>query len=297
MEVIGVGALNLDKLYLVDRIAKGGEEIPIRDVKEAPGGSAANTIAGLARLGIETGFIGKVGEDEEGERMLNAMEKEEVDVRGIVRSKGRSGIIIGIVDEGGERALYAYPGVNDELRMNKTCVDYAKEAKFLHMSSFVGETSYKAQKELLEELRDVKLSFSPGMLYAKKGLKELKPLLEKSHIVFVNEEELKLIAGCDAEKGAKMLLEAGCKIVAVTLGAEGCLCVTDKESHSIEAFETEVIDTTGAGDAFAAGFLYGIIKGKDLKTCGKLGNWIAARCISSVGARAGLPYADELPHI
>jgi len=295
MDVIGVGALNLDRLYLVERIARGGEELPVKKIKEAPGGSAANTIVGLARLGIETGFVGRVGDDGEGERMLDDLGREGVDVGGVVRCEGRSGIIVGIVGKSGERALYAYPGVNNELRMNEDSIDYAKKADILHFSSFVGERSYAAQKGLIEELEEVKLSFSPGMLYAQKGLEELEALIERSHVVFVNEEELQLLTGCDVEGGVEALLEAGCGTVAVTQGAGGCLCVTRDEAHSIGALETEVIDTTGAGDAFAAGFLYGLIKGKGLEKCGSLGNFVAARCISSLGAREGLPRADELP--
>ncbi len=294
MDVIGVGALNLDKLYIVEKIARGGEEIPIISLKESPGGSAANTIAALARLRMRVGFIGKIGSDREGELILKDLEKEGVDIKGIERSKGRTGIILGFVDSSGERALYAYPGVNDELRINESNLNYARQAKFLHLSSFVGEHSYQAQKKLLEKLSGIKISFSPGMLYARKRLENLKQMIERSFVIFLNEEEIELITGSEYERGAPVLLDLGAKLVVVTLAHKGCFVASSSESHEIEAYPVKVVDTTGAGDAFAAGFLYGLLLEKDLKTCGKLGNKVASLCIGEVGAREALPYRKDL---
>lgn len=294
MDVIGVGALNLDRIYRAEKIARGGEEVPITSLKESPGGSAANTIVALARLGVRVGFVGKIGRDREGKLILEDLKKEGVNIKGIAKSKGRTGIILGFVDSSGERAMYAYPGVNDELRINESNLSYAKQAKFLHLSSFVGERSYQAQKELLEKLSNVKISFSPGMLYATKRLEELKQIIEKSSVIFLNEEEIELITGDKYKRGATMLRELGAKLIAVTLADRGCFVSSSNESHEIEAYPAGVVDTTGAGDAFAAGFLYGLLQGKNLKTCGKLGNKLASLCIGNVGAREGLPYKKDL---
>ena len=109
-----------------------------------------------------------------------------------------------------------------------------------------------------------------------------------------NENELKLLTGKEYREGSKVLLKEGAKIVAVKLGKKGCYVTDGKESHLIEPFEVEVVDTTGAGDAFCAGFLYGLIKGKDLYECGKLGNFVASKCITKIGARDGLPKLSDL---
>ena len=93
-DVVGFGAINLDKLFMVNMIAKEEEESSIMDVKESGGGSAANTIVGLARLGLRTGFIGQVGTDREGKFLLDELKKEGVDTNGIIISEiGRSGTI------------------------------------------------------------------------------------------------------------------------------------------------------------------------------------------------------------
>ena len=293
MDVIGVGALNIDKLYHVETIAKVGEEVGITSASESPGGSAANTIVGLARLGIKTGFIGKVGRDKEGDFILEDLKREGVDTGGITKSKGSTGLIIGFVDKSGERALYAYPGVNDTLRMDSSKLKYAKKAKFLHLSSFVGEKSYQAQRQLLKHIK-AKISFSPGMLYARKGLKELELLIKNSEVIFLNREEVRLLTNREFKVGTEKIVNLGAKIVAVTLGKDGCYLADRDGSYFVKAYPAKVIDTTGAGDAFSAGFLYGLLIGKSTEICGKIGNKVASLCIGKIGARKGLPFKEDL---
>jgi ribokinase len=84
------------------------------------------------------------------------------------------------------------------------------------------------------------------------------------------------------------------EIVAVKLGSKGCYVTDGKQSHNVEPFKVKVVDTTGAGDAFCAGFLYGLISGKNLYDCGRIGNFVASRCIMKMGARPGLPYLKDL---
>lgn len=288
LDVIGVGALNFDRLYRVPQIANPGEEIRVISSTTSAGGSAANTIVGLARLGAKTGFIGVIGEDVEGEYILGEFKKEGVDTHGITRRKGRTGEIIGLVDNLGERSLYANPGVNNSLMIN---YEYAANAKYLHLSSFAGESSFQAQKKLLE-LKN-KITFSPGMLYARKGLGSLKPLVERAEVVFMNKEELRLLTGGGLRR-ADMLIEAGARVVVVTLGKEGCCIVTKDAEEKVPGYKSKAVDTTGAGDAFAAGFLFGLLEGLELTQCGKLGNKLASLCVSKMGARAGLPSRGDL---
>ncbi len=295
-DVICFGALNVDKLYKVNQIASAGEESEIIDFKEAAGGSAANTAVGLARLGVKTGFIGKVATDREGELLIRSFVDEGVNTDGIVVSDaGRSGKVIGFVDEKGERALYVDPGVNDSLEFHEINIDYASKADLLHLTSFVGETPFEAQKTLVEALPDISVTIDPGMIYARKGLRELESLIERCLVFFPNEHELRLLTGKDYKKGANLLLKKGVKIVAVKLGAKGCYVTDGEESHLIEPFKVKVIDTTGAGDAFCAGFLYGIINNRTLRECGILGNFVASRTLTKMGARNGLPRKEELP--
>lgn len=293
MDVIGIGALNYDRLYMVNKIAGGGEEERALSVVEAPGGSAANTIAGLSRLGVRTGFIGTVGSDRKGDFILDDLKKEGMDTSCVKRAKGATGTIIGFVDRKGERALYAYPGVNDSLEILKKHITYARSSKYLHLSSFVGDRSLRAQKRLIKEAKGPRISFAPGMLYAKR-FRSIKSIIKKSSVIFLNIEETKLLTGSDYRDGAAELIGVGAEIVAITLGKKGCYVASEGKSHLVKAYPARAVDTTGAGDAFAAGFLYGLLEGRSTELCAKMGNWTASRCIARAGARDGLPYARDM---
>ncbi|RLI40258.1 sugar kinase [Candidatus Bathyarchaeota archaeon] len=295
-DVICFGALNVDRLYKVSRIAAADEESEILDFKEAPGGSAANTAVGLARLGVRTGFIGKVSADREGRMLIQAFIDEGVNTDGIIVSEyGRSGVVIGFVDERGERALYVDPGVNSSIDFNEIDLKYASQADIIHLTSFVGDKSFQAQKRLVEALPQVSVTIDPGMIYARKRLEELSPLLKRCLVFFPNEHEIKLLTSKDYREGAEVLLDMGVKIVAVKLGSRGCYVTDGEENHLIEPFRMKVVDSTGAGDAFCAGFLYGIINNRPLRECGILGNFVASRTLTKMGARNGLPRKDDLP--
>ena len=296
-DVVGFGALNVDKLFKVNRIAHAEEESFVESVHETCGGSAANTTVGLARLGCKVGFIGKVGPDKEGETQLSGFKNEGVDTNGVTRAQhGKSGSVMGFVDKKGARALYINSGVNDTITRDEVNTDYVSQARFLHLTSFVGEKSFQTQKNLLANLpQTVKVSFDPGALYARKGLAQLEPIVKKAYVVMPNRGELELITGyTEYVKGADALIAKGVKMVAVKLGSEGSYVTNGRERFHIDAFNVKVVDTTGAGDAFCAGFLYGLVNNRGLKECGRLGNFVASRCVTEMGARAGLPYVKDL---
>nr|QNO48590.1 ADP-dependent ribose-1-phosphate kinase [Methanosarcinales archaeon ANME-2c ERB4] len=292
-DIIGIGALNVDKLYLVERIGAAGAEIGINSVSEQPGGSAANTIAALTRLGIKTGFIGRVGDDADGAYLRSELVKEGVDTRGIEVARGRTGSAIVLVDPGGERSMYVHPGVNDVLSLTPENISYAKNAKYLHLSSFVGETVIDVQREILDRSK-AEISFAPGMLYARRGVDALRKIISNARVVFLNRDEIELLTGSGYSEGAGELNDIGAEIVVVTFGGDGCYIRTSDAEVSIPSFAARVVDTTGAGDAFCAGFLYGMLVDEPLSVCGRLGNFVAAKCIEAVGAREGLPRKIEI---
>jgi ribokinase len=296
-DAVGFGALNLDKLFKVNRIVGAEEESFVESVHETCGGSAANTIVGLARLGCKVGFIGKVGSDCDGETQVAEFKKEGVDTTGVICSKhGKSGSVLGFVDKKGERALYINSGVNDTIAADEVNKEYVSQTKFVHFTSFVGERSFQTQKKLLEYLpKTVKVSFDPGALYARKGLAQLEPIVKRAYAIMPNRGELELITGyADYVKGADALISKGAKIVAVKLGSDGSYITNGRDRVRIKALNVKAVDTTGAGDAFDAGFLYGLLNNRGLQESGKLGNFVASRCVMKIGARAGLPYAKDL---
>ncbi len=315
MEVVGFGALNLDKLFHVNRIAHEDEESYITGKSESCGGSAANTIVGLARLGMETGFIGKVATDREGSLLYNNLQNENINTNGVlVTDNGRSGTVNGFVDNNGQRALYVDPGVNDDINTSEVELDYINSAKVLHITSFVGksdEKSIKTQETVLNEIStNVCVSFDPGRLYTERGLDFLENFLIRTDILLINQSELKLLTTGNIEDSRrstgkyetqeiaeKVQLEYGIDMVVVKMGDNGSYVTHNGKSHIANAFDVPCVDTTGAGDAFNAGFLHGYINGENIKKMALKGNYIASCCITEHGTTNGLPDLTKLEDI
>lgn len=296
-DVIGFGALNVDKLFKVKRVAGVDDESYIIEIREESGGSAANTIVGLARAGLKTGFIGKVGDDREGRKLIRDLKKEGVDVSNIVVERGvKSGIALCFFDDKGHRTIYVMPGANDYLNVNDINLEYASRARILHITSFIGDAPLNVQRTLLEHLPgSVRVSLDPGAIYAQKGLSHIEPLIRHTNILLLNHEELRMLTGkASIEEGVNTMLSLGVDIVAVKLGEKGCFVTNGYQRYYVEPYKCEVVDPTGAGDAFNAGFLYGLIKGRSLSDCGKLGNFFASHKMTKFGARSGLPRLSEI---
>jgi len=322
LEVVGLGALNMDYLYRVERVPGDRETAAntghiesrpeftgteLKWIGSFPGGSAANTIYGLTRLGIKAGFIGIVGNDSDGKILLKDFKKAGVDTSQIKVKKGaKTGYAKCLSDKFNFRSIQVTPGANNLLTMDDLDLSYINQAEILHISSFVDDTQLEILLELANKLdSNVKISLSPGELYATRGLKTLKPILKHTYILFLNEKEIEQLTGKDFKKGAQACLKSGCHIVVVTLG-KGASWKTvtatsyirdSQREYMVEPADKEIIsiqDTTGAGDAFATGFLYGLLKDKPLDECGCLGDVVARFSITGTGARQGLPALSEL---
>ena len=314
IEVVGLGALNIDYLYQVDRILEDGETV----VKESglfPGGSAANTIYGLAKLEVYTGFTGVVGDDAEGKMLLEDFQKTGVDISQIrVKHRAKTGAVLCLSDRLGKRSLYVTPGANNLLNMDDLDLTYINQARMFHLSSFADDRQFKVLLELMDKLDpSIKISFSPGALYASRGLEALKPILGKTYVLFINQNEVRQLTGEDVIVGAETCLRQGCHMVVVTLGkgmrlklgkgishkiVTAVSYIRDAENeYAVESTSRNIVsevNTTGAGDAFASGFLYGLVKGKGLEECGRLGDITARFSITKLGTRHGFPILNQV---
>jgi len=313
IEIIGLGALNIDYIYKVERILDDGEAV-VKESISSPGGSAANTIYGLAKLGVNTGFTGVVGDDIEGKILVQDFEKVGADTSQIRVKPGlKTGSVLCLSDRLGKRSLYVIPGANNLLSMDDLDLTYINQARMLHLSSFADDRQLGMLLDLMGRLdSSVKVSFAPGALYVAKGFKALTPILGRTYVLFLNHNEIRELTGHDIITGAESCLRQGCDIIAVTLGKgmrlelgkgtrhttiAACYIRDYENEYAIEATRQRLaseIDTTGAGDAFATGFLYGLFKGKGLKECGLLGNTVAQFSITKLGTRQGFPTFNEL---
>jgi len=309
MDVVGVGALNVDLMYEVPSLRVGGLELAagsktygdeamyqrlMQDLERngrlrgrSGGGSAANTTYALARMGYQTAFLGVVGKDEEGRFILQSMAG--VDVSHVKRAR-RSGRCLSLLADQ-DRSLVVLPNANDLFSFTEDDLELLNSSKFVHLGSFAADSALASQKALIGYLDDdVYVSFAPGETYARRGIGQLAPLLERTRILFLNRREMELLTGQGPVEGAHTLLEQGPHIVCCTLGAEGSAIVTRNTELVIPAKRTVVADVTGAGDVYAAGFLAGYLDGATLEACGTIATAAAALSVTAYGRDA---YPDE----
>jgi len=307
LDIVGFGAMNIDHLYKVGEIVADGEQ-SVNGFESLPGGSAANTIYGLAKLGVKAGFVGAVGIDDDGEKLIKDFKTVAVDTSQIrIKQEVKTGSTICLSDRLGGRAIYVSPGANNLLGPEDIDLAYLNQAQMVHLSSFADDRQFNLQVSVTEKLStSVTVSLAPGKLYVTRGLKALVPLLERAHIVFMNREEIERLTGDGFKSGAREIVKSGCRIVVVTLGKgmdkgkAGMVTAyiydgkQEQEVESEEVTSKLPLESTGAGDAFAAGFIFGFLRGKRLEECGLLGDITASFGIRAIGARKGLPTLSQL---
>ena len=309
VDVIGFGALNVDKLYKVANIAGVDGESFIKSVEDNPGGSAANTIIGLSKLGLITSYIGKIAGDAEGDLLeYNLMMNDVYTNNLIYADNGNSGKCLGFVSDEGDRELYIDSGVNDDITIDEINPLNINQTKILHYSSFVGD-SINAQKELLNIIDEsIILSFDPGMLYAEAGVEYIDSILKRTNILLINEGELKILfedyykekLNLDKETElsfrdlAVYVRNDGIDTVVVKRGSNGVYAI-NKDDFEVKApiFEVDAVDTTCAGDSFNAGFLYAYLNDYDLAKSCVIANWVASKSVQGMGIFA-LATKEEL---
>jgi len=307
LDIVGFGAMNIDHLYKVGEIVADGEQ-SVNGFESLPGGSAANTIYGLAKLGVKAGFVGAIGIDDDGDELIKDFKTVAVDTSQIrIKQEVKTGSTICLSDRLGGRAIYVSPGANNLLGPEDIDLAYLNQAQMVHLSSFADDRQFNLQVSVTEKLStSVTVSLAPGMLYVTRGLKALVPLLERAHIVFMNREEIERLTGDGFKSGAQEIVKSGCRIVVVTLGKgmdkgkAGMVTAyiyDGKEEYEVESEKVTSklpLESTGAGDAFAAGFIFGFLRGKRLEECGLLGDITASFGIRAIGARKGLPTLSQL---
>lgn len=294
-DVVTLGHVLVDIRVLVDRFATPDTESKILDVSYSAGGSAANTAVGVVRLGHRASVIAKVGLDNFGRIVLEELSIKGVDV-GHVRAQegGDTGFTIVIIDSSGEIVMYGYKGVSEELRPDEVDLDLIAGARALHVASLRLDTSLKAAKHACEH--GLLVTWDPGRRLARLGLgdEQVREMLRNIDVLLVNRVEARVMTGVsDYREAAKLLLGHGPEAVVVKLGGEGAYVVTaDRELH-VPAFKVRAVDTTGAGDSFAAGLIVKLLEGEDLEGAVRYANAVAALKVTRLGAQA-IPYRDEV---
>lgn len=299
--VIGAAIIDVLAGPVNEQVFRTGSQ-PVEKTGLSFGGDALNEAVVLSRLGKKVQLISKVGKDEAGARVMDYAESNGLATEGIIREEGlTTGINIVLLDEKGERHFLTNPTGSLRRLSIDDILPYANS-----MGEIVSFASIFVSPLLdipaMEQLFG-KIKFVPGrvlvadMTKAKKGerLEDIKCLLPYIDYILPNEEEIALLTGiCDSRKNAEILVEAGVGCAVVKCGAKGCVIATKSAVFEVPACSVEALaDTTGAGDCFAAGFLWGLSEGYSLEDCGKMACAVASCSVEHVGATEGVISLEE----
>ena len=265
---------------------------------EVSGGSAANTIVGAASLGARGAFIGKIKDDELGRVFAHAIRAAGVAFATPPASAGPSTARCYIlVTSDGERTMNTYLGAAQDLHPNDIDADAIAAAQIIYLEGYLWdpprakEAFLKAAKIAHEAERDVALTLSDAFCVDRYRAEFLDLIRNRTvDLVFANESELRSLYQTADFDTAVNALRNDAKLAVVTRSDQGCLVVTREETDAIPATPVErVVDATGAGDLFAAGFLVGLSRGADYRAAARLGGLVAAEVIQHFGARPETP--------
>lgn len=260
---------------------------------EISGGSAGNTAAGIASFGGRGGYFGKVKDDQLGAIFRHDMRAQNVHFETQAAAEGpataRSFIL---VTPDGERTMNTYLGACVNLTMADVDPDVVKAAQVTYMEGYLwdrpeAKEAFKLAAKIARQAgRTTSITLSDSFCVERHRESFLDLIRNDIDIVFANESEIKSLYQTQNFDGALQAIARDCPVAVLTRSAAGCVVVKGEEVHASPAFPVnKVIDVTGAGDLFAAGFLHGYTKGMTLPRCAQLGALAAAEIISHVGAR------------
>jgi sugar/nucleoside kinase (ribokinase family) len=307
-KVIGIGSALVDLLIKLDddqlldalKLPKGSMILVDEDTKNliatkaellekemVSGGSAANTIHGLAKLGVDTAFLGIVGNDETGDFFFADLEKSKIFPK-LKRSATASGIASTLVSLDGERTFGTFLGASVELTGDHIADDDFAGFDILHVEGYIVH-NHELLESALRKAKAAGLKISLDLAsynVVEDNLEFLKDMVATYvDIVFANEEESRAFTGEAEPLEALRKLAENSEMAVVKVGKKGSLVMFENVLYKIPPVMTTAIDTTGAGDLYASGFIYGIIHNMSIMNAGYLGSLMASKVIENYGAK------------
>ncbi len=252
----------------------------------ASGGSAANTINGLANLGIETAFVGKVGNDELGEFFSTDMQKAGIKPK-LLKGKAATGTALALVSPDSERTFAVNLGAAIEMIAEDITPSLFEGYDYFHIEGYLVQNHSLIEKALqVAKSSGLKISLDLASYNVVESNLEFLQRVVKDYvdIVFANEEEAKAFTHKLPEEALDILAQ-NTEIAVVKVGAKGSFIKKGNEKHRVGVVKATSIDTTGAGDLYASGFLYGLTKGLPLDTCGRIGAVLSGKVIEVIGPK------------
>lgn len=256
------------------------------ETENAAGGSAANTINGLAKLGVETAFIGKIANDKFGKILEQDMIESGI-YPVLLQGNAPTGLAVALVSKDSERTFAVNLGCAIDLSPEDLNNEMFRGYDFFHIEGYLVQNHDLLRKAMkLAKVNKIKISIDLASYDVVRENKQFLEEIVKNYvdIVFVNEEEAKAFTGLEPEDALDEISKF-CEIAVVKIGKEGSHIRDKNKKHKIVVIEARSIDTTGAGDLYAAGFIYGLSQNLPLEKCGQIGSVLAGNVIEVIGAK------------
>lgn len=297
-DVYVYGDINIDLVIPgVEHFPLPGQEDVVEIMNTYVGGGAAVFTLGIGKLGLKPVFQGTIGDDCYGKFIKDEFYTKNVDDTLLATSKeNKTGISISFTNEK-DRSFLTYRGTNDEIDLSKIDIKRVKEARHIHLTGYAGSKNHNQYLDLLKTvkaMKEVTVSFDVGWDDAGEwyqGIYELFPYID---ILFMNETEAIHYSRKKDAREAILDFAKSCTLVVAKLGKKGAMAVKEGIVYEAKAYTVQAVDTTGAGDSFNAGFVYGFLKGKDIKECLKYGNGCGALSVTQLGGNTGFPVEEAL---
>ncbi len=291
-DVITIGSATIDVFADIEPKFKQinlGDKVLINNIEFQTGGGGINPAVALSRMSLNTAFLGKLGHDHNAFKILHELKKENVKVIETSPSKKRTSysVIVSSKKEK-DRVLFTYKGASDNLRYDEIKKSELN-TRWIYLATML-KRSFKTAKKIARYSKEnnIDLLFNPSTYLAKQGKRKLKPILDAASIIILNKSEAGLLLKSKSNQIkslAKSLYKLGPRIVVITEGSKGVAAYDGSEFYSLPAYKVKVKNTTGAGDAFASGFLAGLIHENDIPHALKLGNANSASVVQYFGTK------------
>ena len=300
LDAVTVGDSVVDIFIPVPRFPAGNEDSVVGEGMTRQLGGASNFLIQARRLGLATGIVDCVGDDDLGSFFVDGLRSEGVDVSRISLEEGvRTASCICMVDDRGDHAYISFPGATDHLTPGHIEPEYIRLSRLLYVSGYTLATpplrdSVLRSVDIAREA-DVPIFFDPSPVIdrVEKGVRE--EVIEASELVSLNLRELELLTDLpDADGASQVLLERGAEAVVLKLGGDGCAVVSASGQKRVPGFDVRAVDTTGAGDAFNAALAYGHLVGWPLEKAARFANAVGAVKVTKMGAGANVPTRAEI---
>lgn len=287
-KVVGLGAATIDFISIVPQFPAPDSKMVSRQSEMQGGGNAPNTLVALSRLGLETGLVSMVGNDIMGCEIIAGLEREGVDTRHVYRKGDRSHFSFVLVSKKeGTRTIVGHPGpsYSEDIPFEESVL---QGTDIVYLDGRFHDSALRLAR--LSQQREI-----PVFVEAERKGHHAEDLFPYADVVFASGNfQHGYFGALDYEKNLDRILEQGPRVVVTTLGSQGAMLKTADEYIKVDAYKVDAVDTTGAGDAFNAGFIYGCLNEWEPRRCLEFGALIAAKKCKMPGSRTGLPFEHEV---